>query len=90
MNYNGAMKTWVYKGSRKPDTYLYVPGEDDFSRVPKPVLDLMGVLDFVMDIDLEARDKLARADIDDVRLKLTEQGFFIQMPPGDVEPERLC
>jgi len=89
-NYNGRMKTWIYKGSRKPDTYLYVKAENDFSSVPKPVLDLMGALQFVLEVDLESRKKLARADIQDVRQRLGEQGFYIQMPPGDQEPERLC
>ena len=90
MNYNGAMKTWIYKGSRKPDTYLYVEGEDDFARVPKPLLELMGSLQLVMELDLASRDSLARADINEVKQNLTKQGFYVQMPPGDKEPERLC
>ena len=77
------MKTWVYKGSRKANTYLYVAREDDFSRVPNVVLELMGPLELVLGIDLSERDKLARADISEVISKLSEQGFFLQLPPGE-------
>ncbi|MGB5706888.1 MAG: YcgL domain-containing protein [Arenicellales bacterium] len=84
------MKTWVYKGSRKADTYLYIVHENDFSRVPQIILELMGSLKLVLDVDLAKRDRLALVDIDEVKNKLVEQGFFIQMPPGDKQPETLC
>ena len=77
------MKTWVYKSSRRANTYLYIDREDDFTRIPGALLELMGPLDFVLEVDLSARDKLAQADIDEVRSLLSERGFFIQMPPGD-------
>lgn len=81
------MQAWVYKGSRKTNTYLYIAVEDDFTRVPRAVLDLMGPLSLVMELDLAARDKLAQVDIAEVRSKLQQQGFFIQLPPGDyVDP----
>lgn len=84
------MKTWVYKGSRKADTYLYIEHENDFSGVPQIILELMGSLELVLDIDLAKRDRLAIADIYEVRNKLREEGFYIQMPPGDQQPEILC
>lgn len=77
------MKTWVYKSTRRADTYLYIDREDDFTRVPSTLLDLMGPLDFVLEVDLSARRKLARADIGEVRSLLAERGFFVQMPPGE-------
>lgn len=84
------MQTWVYKGARKANTYLYIDRQDDFSRVPQVLLELMGELSLVIDIDLKEREKLAQADINDVRLKLSEQGYFVQMPPGDQQPEKVC
>ena len=77
------MKTWVYKSSRRANTYLYVDREDDFSRIPNTLLDLMGPLDLVLEVDLASRDKLAQADINEVRSLLQERGFYIQMPPGE-------
>jgi len=84
------MNTWIYKGSRKPDTYVYMAVEDDFSALPDSILNLMGEMQFVLEIDLGSRDKLAQADINTVKQHLEKQGFYIQMPPGDKEPEKVC
>lgn len=84
------MKTWIYKGSRKANTYLYVERENDFSRVPQIVLDLLGSLELVLDIDLAKRERLARAEITEVINKLMEQGFFLQLPPGDDQFDKPC
>ena len=78
-----AMKTWVYKSARRAHTYLYIDRKDDFNRVPSALLDLMGRLDFVLEVDLAQREKLAQADIKEVRSLLSERGFFIQLPPGE-------
>jgi len=84
------MRTWVYKGSRKANTYLFIDRQDDFSRVPPVLLELMGEISLVIDLNLATREKLAQADINDVRQKLAEQGYFIQMPPGDHKVEKIC
>ena len=77
------MRTWIYKGSRKANTYLYVTGKDDFERVPESLLDLMGELQFVLQVDLHKDRTLAQVDISMVRQQLEEAGFFLQLPPGD-------
>ena len=82
------MKTWVYKGARKPDTYLYIAEEDNFEAVPDTLVQLLGELSLVLEVDLSARDRLARADIDQVRDCLAGQGYFLQLPPG--EDEAAC
>ena len=84
------MNTWIYKGRRKPDTYIYVAAKNDFSAVPDAILGIMGEMEFVLEVDLAARQKLAQADIETVRENLQNQGFYIQMPPGDKEPEKVC
>ena len=84
------MKTWVYKGRRKANAYLCVERENDFSRVPQIVLDLLGSLELVLEIDLAKREKLARAEITEVIDKLMEQGFYLQLPPGDNHSEMPC
>ena len=84
------MKTWVYKGNRKTNTYLYVSREGDFSKVPQVVLELMGPLELVLNVDLSKRKSLARADITEVTSKLLEQGFFLQLPPGNDQIDTPC
>ena len=78
------MKCAIYKSSRKPNTYLYVERADDFSRVPAGLISLLGKLEFVMTLDLAQR-KLAQADPTEVCEQLKVRGFYLQLPPGDVQ-----
>jgi uncharacterized protein YcgL (UPF0745 family) len=84
------MHTWVYKGNKKPNTYLYIDRKDDFDHVPSALLNLLGDLDFVLDVALDLKSSLALADISDVKNQLFKQGYFLQLPPGDSKPERIC
>ncbi|WJW76637.1 YcgL domain-containing protein [Thiohalobacter sp. IOR34] len=76
----------IYKGPRKADTYLYVEQEGDFERVPAALLELLGPLQLVMTLDLDERQQLALADIEEVRRQLREQGYYLQMPPEEGLP----
>lgn len=75
------MLTAIYKSSKKEELYLYLTKKDDFSAVPDALLQHFGEPVFVMVINLAKREKLAREDIQNVRAKLDEQGYFLQMPP---------
>ncbi len=75
------MNCVIYKGSKKYDTYLYVEHEDDFSRVPNALLEMLGSLEKVMALELTASRTLAQADPEQVRRLLSEQGYFLQTPP---------
>jgi len=81
------MRCVVYKSERKPDCYLYVTTKDEFTEVPEALLNMMGELQFIMNLDLASRDKLGYADIAEVTRLLGEQGFFLQMPPGEGYPD---
>jgi uncharacterized protein YcgL (UPF0745 family) len=71
----------IYKGSKKADTYLFVRKKDDFSEVPQTLLDMLGELEFVMDLGLHPERTLSQSDPEEVRNMLKEQGYFLQMPP---------
>ncbi|MFQ6022273.1 MAG: YcgL domain-containing protein [Acidiferrobacterales bacterium] len=77
------MKCAIYKSYRRVDTYLYVEEENDFTRVPKTLLALLGKLGFVMTLELTPERTLAQADPKEVRRQLKEQGYYLQLPPGD-------
>ncbi|SPP31173.1 Protein YcgL [Arsenophonus endosymbiont of Aleurodicus floccissimus] len=55
--------------------------KDNFSRVPKPLLQQFGTPRFVMTLSLTNRKKLANADIDRVKRELIEVGYYLQFPP---------
>ena len=46
------MQAYVYKSSRKDDTYVFLAARDDFSRVPEAVRLPLGTLQFVLELVL--------------------------------------
>jgi len=75
------MLTAIYKSSKRPDTYLYVPKRDDFSQVPAALLEMFGRPELVTVLDLASRQQLAGADLAKLQQDLTERGFYLQLPP---------
>lgn len=71
----------VYKSSKKQETYLYVPGRDDFSKVPEALLKTFGTPVFLMIMPLKKDRELARVDINKLRTELKIKGFYLQLPP---------
>ncbi len=84
----------IYKFPKNDDWYVYIARPDypnDTSQIkdwlgvlPKELRQKLGLGQFVMHLDLTSREKLARADICDVRQKLAEQGYYVQAPPADI------
>ncbi|MBE2894188.1 YcgL domain-containing protein [Spirabiliibacterium falconis] len=77
------MQCAIYKSTKKEGMYLYLCQKDDFSAVPELLLAQFGRAQFVMMLDLSQRNKLARADIEQVKQQLQTEGFYLQMPPKD-------
>ena len=76
------MQCFIYKGNRKNDTYLYITRDGDFSDVPQSLQELLGQLEKVMEVTLDENKKLANADVKSVIKQLSDQGFYLQMPPS--------
>ncbi|NVJ68209.1 MAG: YcgL domain-containing protein [Gammaproteobacteria bacterium] len=79
----------IYKSSKRADTYLYVPFEQDLKELPETLMAMWGEPELVMHLDLAKKDKLALVDIEDVKRKLAEEGYYLQMPPTDEDLARL-
>jgi len=77
------MQCTVYKSAKKPDHYLYIKTEENFSRVPKQLIALLGRLEQVMKLELDSERKLARANVADVIQNLYDNGYYLQLPPTD-------
>jgi len=75
------MRCAVYKSMIKSDTYLFVENKDDFSRVPQVLLDLLGQMELVMELELTPDRSLAQADPEQVCELLVGQGYYLQLPP---------
>jgi HAD superfamily hydrolase (TIGR01484 family) len=76
----------IYRSCKKGDSYLYVENKDDFSRVPKKLLELLGRLDFVMRLELCSTVSLAQADVQEVMGMLREKGYFLQLAQKEYRP----
>lgn len=82
----------IYRSSKRDQTYLYVEKKDDFSRVPEELMKGFGQPQLAMILPLDGRKKLVNADIEKVKLALTEQGYYLQLPPPpeDDAPRDKC
>jgi uncharacterized protein YcgL (UPF0745 family) len=71
----------IYKSSKKAQTYLFVTKRNDFSDVPEALMSVFGTPTLVTVMNLADKSKLAMADIDTVKDKLNDQGYYLQLPP---------
>ena len=73
---------------KKEELYLYLDKKDDFSGLPEALLQSVGKLEFVMELELTPERKLAREKAEKVLAGLQEKGFFIQLPPTVISATR--
>ena len=74
------MNCFIYRCSRKPDLYIYLAEEDDFSSVPAEIMRALGITEFSMELELTADKKLARENVVTVMENLEQKGFHLQLP----------
>lgn len=79
------MDCWIYKGARRAETYLYLAAADDTSLVPGELLAALGSLELVMRLELSAGRALARANPVQVMRDLEQRGYYLQLPPVDMQ-----
>jgi len=77
------MRCYVYRSSRRADTYVYLPRQDDFSELPEGLRSALGRLEFALEFDLTPERRLAREDPATVLANLESQGFHLQLPPPE-------
>jgi len=87
------MLSFVYRCSLKPDMYIYLAEEDVFDNVPREIFNSLGIVEFSMELDIQADTKLAREDELDIQAdtklaredtgtvvdNLKEFGFHLQL-----------
>ena len=73
----------VYRSHRRADMYLYVDFAEDLGRVPEGLLEQFGAPELALSLKLVPGRRLARADAVEVLTAVSEQGFYLQMPPTD-------
>ncbi|MBF0266753.1 MAG: YcgL domain-containing protein [Gammaproteobacteria bacterium] len=74
------IKSYIYKSLKKQDSYLYLIEKDKFDCLPYDLTKLLGKLEFIMPLDLDEHRHLAQADVLHVIEKLSNQGYYVQLP----------
>ena len=83
------MNCSVFRSSRKDYTYLYLADGSKLEDLPESLLGAFGTPEFVIDLELSPERKLASEDVLEVMENLREQGFHLQLPPGDQEGDLI-
>ncbi|WP_407275957.1 YcgL domain-containing protein [Halothiobacillus sp. DCM-1] len=78
------MQCTVYKSLKKSDWYLFVPHEVEPAALPEAIVTPLLPLERVMALDLTRDRPLARTDTRTLRQFLSTLGFYVQLPPGQV------
>jgi uncharacterized protein YcgL (UPF0745 family) len=76
----------IYKSSRRAEMYLYVEKSVGLDEVPEALMRQFGEPEEVMMLMLDGKRTLARADAAEVLQGITDQGFYLQMPPAQFPP----
>ena len=74
------MKCFVFRSTRKSDTYLFLADKENISKLPEGLQKLLGRTEYVLELDLSKTRTLANADVDQVLTNLNTQGYYIQLP----------
>ena len=71
----------IFRSLGEEGLYLYVDKKKGMARVPTALLERLGKVESAMMLMLEPSRKLARADAARVLEAISEQGFYLQLPP---------
>lgn len=79
------LKVATYKSPKKAELFLFVPQQDGLEKLPQELLVMFGEPEHVIDFELHPDRKLPRTDTKELNEALITKGYYIQMPPSEVE-----
>ncbi|QCU89350.1 YcgL domain-containing protein [Thiomicrorhabdus sediminis] len=80
-----AIQVSAYRSPKKSELYLFLPQATKLEDVPQELLVMFGEPEHVIDFDLTPEKKLAREDAKTVYESIEKKGYYVQMPPSEVE-----
>ncbi len=95
------IKVSAFKTNKKNELYLFVPQKKDpaasLTNLPNELLVMFGKPKHIFDFTLSKNKALPRSNSKEVIASLKNKGYYLQMPPGEIEkisdmpapPERL-
>lgn len=79
------MHVSAFRSPKKAELYLFVPQADGLTKLPPELLVMFGEPQHVIDFELHATRKMGRENAETVLASLHSKGYFMQMPPTEVE-----
>ena len=79
----------VFRSPKEEGMYLYVKKEEGLTKVPEELLTLFGKPLPAMVLLLTPEKKLARVSVEKVAESLESQGYYLQMPPRNVQDPEM-
>jgi len=79
------MQCFVYRSTRRENTYLFLAKKDNFEEIPEALLRIFGRPEFSFEFELSDEKNLVRENPEDVMKNIQEQGFHLQMPAENKE-----
>ena len=76
-----ALDVDVYKTTRRPETFLFVPAGLAFNEWPDGLADVFHPAEHVMTLTLTPERPLAAQPADLVMNEIAKRGYFMQLPP---------
>jgi len=77
------MLCYIYRSSKKENSYLYIAKENDFSKVPEILMTIFGQPIFAMKVLLDDKRKFVVGTSQEIENKINSDGFFLQMLKED-------
>ena len=79
----------VYRSDSRAETYLFLPAEDDFDELSDDLKNQFGSPVKFYRFHLHVQKILAQADPEKVLAAISEQGFYLQLPPPKIPVPRV-
>lgn len=76
-----ALVCTIYKSIKQTDTYLFVLQGEELKNLPTSLIQTLGKLEHVMNLSLTEKKKLAQSNARNVIQALSQQGYYLQLPP---------
>lgn len=76
------MQCFVYKSLRRADTFVYLRAADALDVLPAAIVNELGNLAFVIEIELSPTRKLVQENVEEVMVNLSAKGYHLQFPPA--------
>jgi uncharacterized protein YcgL (UPF0745 family) len=84
-----AVNCSVYRSRRKDYTYIFLAEGRSLEQLPVELLAVFGTPEFVIDLELSTERELATEDVRQVIENLCDQGYHLQLPPGDLQGDPI-